>query len=211
MSKWAAIPIIIVLALGVGAGAYFCVLQTDKLAEAEAEIVGLEGDLDAEVLNAATLETNVATLETDVATLETNVSNLETELTDSGAEVASLTTRLATYTLLVENLTINLDVLDSIVYMWVISDFEYGGEVLDYAGIQSRLEDWREGMDALVEAVGDEELQELWDDWAELYDSEWGDWEYNYVRSSRLLRDVTERINELIDEDIEALEAKLSE
>ena len=102
MNKWVAIPVIIVLVLAVIAVGYLYLQQTNKLEEAESEIVALEGNvatLEGNVAtlegNVASLEGNVSTLEGNVATLEGEVSSLETELADSEAKVSSLSTELS--------------------------------------------------------------------------------------------------------------------
>ena len=76
MNKRIAIPLITVLAVGVSAGGYFVVQQSNKLRESESEIVALED--------------NVSTLEENVSTLEGNGSILEVKLTDLEAKVSTL-------------------------------------------------------------------------------------------------------------------------
>ena len=78
--KWLAITVIIILAIATIGGGYFYWQQTSKLAEANSEIVALEG--------------NAASLEGKVSSLEGNVSTLETNLADSEATVATLGTDL---------------------------------------------------------------------------------------------------------------------
>ncbi len=110
MNKWIAIPVIAVLAVGIIVGGYFLWQQTDKLGEAESEIVALEGNvstlegdvstLEGDVLtlegDVSTLEGNVSTLEGNVSTLEGNVSTLETDLAESEATASALEADLGT-------------------------------------------------------------------------------------------------------------------
>ena len=63
--KWLAVTVIIVLVVGVVGVGYLFLQETNKLGEAEAEIVSLEG-------NVASLEGNVSSLEGTVSTLEGN-------------------------------------------------------------------------------------------------------------------------------------------
>ncbi len=103
MNKWIAIPVIAVLAVGIIVGGYFLWQQTDKLGEAESEIVTLEGSVSILEGNVSTLEGNVSTLEGNVSTLEGNVSTLEgnvstlgTDLAESEATVSTLEADLGT-------------------------------------------------------------------------------------------------------------------
>ena len=102
MNKWIAIPVISVLVLGVIAVGYLYWQQTNKLGDAESEIVALEGNvttLEGDVAtlegDVTTLEGNVSTLEGDVTTLEGNVSTLEGNVTTLEGEVSTLETDLA--------------------------------------------------------------------------------------------------------------------
>ena len=83
MNKWIAIPVITVLAVGVSAAGYFVLQQTNKLREAESEIVALEE-------NVSALDVELADSEVRVSTLEENVSVLEVELTGLEAKVSTL-------------------------------------------------------------------------------------------------------------------------
>ena len=102
MNKWIAIPVIAVLAVGIIVGGYFLWQQTDKLGEAESEIVALEGNIttlegDVSTLegDVSTLEGNVSTLEGNVSTLEGNVSTLEGNISTLEGDVSTLETDLA--------------------------------------------------------------------------------------------------------------------
>ena len=85
--KWLAVTVIIILAVGTVGGGYLYLQETNKLKDAQSEIVALEG-------NVATLEGNVSSLEGNVSALEGNVSALETNLADSEATVSTLETDL---------------------------------------------------------------------------------------------------------------------
>lgn len=89
MNKWIAILVIAVLAVVVVVTGYSLWQQTNKLGEAESEIVALEG-------NVATLEGTISTLEANVSTLEGSVSTLETDLAESEATVSTLEADLET-------------------------------------------------------------------------------------------------------------------
>ena len=67
MNKWIAIPIIVVLAVGLIAIGFLYQQETNKLKDAESEIGGLER-------NVSTLEAQVSTLEGDLAAAEAQVS-----------------------------------------------------------------------------------------------------------------------------------------
>jgi predicted nucleic acid-binding Zn-ribbon protein len=76
MNKWITISIISVLAVGAIVLGVFYFLETDKLKEARADIVGLKG--------------NVSTLEGDLAAAQAEVTRLDGELTAAQAEVTRL-------------------------------------------------------------------------------------------------------------------------
>jgi len=73
MNRWIAIPVIIVLVVAVAAIGYFAVQQTNRLTEAESEIVALED--------------NVSTLEANISVLEAKVTDLEAALDKANDDV----------------------------------------------------------------------------------------------------------------------------
>ena len=82
MNKSIAISIIAVLAIAVIAVGYLYIQQTNKLTEAESEIVALQS--------------NVSTLEENLANSETEASNLKAELADTEAKMSVLESDLQT-------------------------------------------------------------------------------------------------------------------
>jgi len=70
MNKRIAIPVITVLAVGVSAGGYFVLQQSNKLRETESEIVALEQNVSALEENGSILEVKLTDLEAKVSTLE---------------------------------------------------------------------------------------------------------------------------------------------
>ena len=88
MSKWIAIPIIVVLAVGLIAIGVLYLQETNKLKDAESKIGGLEG-------NVSTLEAQVSTLQADLAAAEAEVSTLEGDLADAEAQVSALEARMS--------------------------------------------------------------------------------------------------------------------
>lgn len=90
MNKWIAISVIAVLAVGVIVVGYLFLQETNKLREAQSEIVVLERNVATLEGDVATLEGNVTTLEGNISTLEGNVTTLETDLAESEAIVSTL-------------------------------------------------------------------------------------------------------------------------
>jgi len=80
MRKFIAIPLIVILAVGVGVFTYFYLQEANRLQDAQSEIAALEED--------------VSSLEGNVSSLEGNVSSLEARLSDSEATVSSLEVQL---------------------------------------------------------------------------------------------------------------------
>ncbi|MBT9141475.1 MAG: Peptidyl-prolyl cis-trans isomerase B [Dehalococcoidia bacterium] len=102
MNKWIAIPVIAVLVIGIIVIGYFLWQQTDKLEEAESEIVALEGNVSALQTNLTESEATVSSLgaqlavaNAEIVALEGNVAALQTNLTESEATVSSLGAQLA--------------------------------------------------------------------------------------------------------------------
>ncbi len=89
MNKWIAIPVIAVLAIGVIGVGYLYWQQTNKLGEAESEIVALEG-------NVSTLEGNVSTLEVNLTESEVTVTTLEADLETANSRINSLQADVST-------------------------------------------------------------------------------------------------------------------
>ncbi len=81
MNKRIVIPVITVLMIGIIVAGYFLWQQTDKLREAESEIVALEG--------------NVTALQTNLAELEARISTLEAELVAANIEIVVLKRNIA--------------------------------------------------------------------------------------------------------------------
>ena len=87
MNKRVAISVITVLAVGVSAAGYFVVQQSNKLGEAESEIVALEQNVSALEENVSTLEENGSILEVKLTDLEAKVSTLEADLDKANDDV----------------------------------------------------------------------------------------------------------------------------
>lgn len=87
MNKRIAISVITVLAVGVSAGGYFVVQQSNKLGEAGSEIVALEDNVSALEENVSTLEENGSVLEVKLTDLEAKVSALEADLDKANDDV----------------------------------------------------------------------------------------------------------------------------
>ena len=157
MNKWIAIPVIAVLAIALAGGGYFLWQQTDKLGEAESEIVVLEG-------NVATLEGEVSTLETKLADSEAEVSTLTANLTDAQSQISSLQSDLAAAEALYD------DFKSDVTSRWasLLKTLELVGQTIK---LESSIYKKRPGeeqiaifksFDPLVEAIGDRELSRLW-------------------------------------------------
>ena len=87
MNKRIAIPVITVLAVGVSAGGYFVLQQSNKLRESESEIVALEENVSALEENVSTLEENGSILEVKLTDLAVKVSTLEADLEEANDDV----------------------------------------------------------------------------------------------------------------------------
>lgn len=87
MNKRIAISVITVLAVGVSAAGYFVVQQSNKLGEAESEIVALEDNVSALEENVSTLEESGSVLEVELSDLEAKVSALEAALEEANDDV----------------------------------------------------------------------------------------------------------------------------
>lgn len=87
MNKRIAISVITVLAVGVSAAGYFVVQQSNKLGEAESEIVALEDNVSALEENVSTLEESGSVLEVKLTDLEAKVSTLEAALEEANDDV----------------------------------------------------------------------------------------------------------------------------
>ncbi len=103
--KWLAITVIILLVAGLAAAGYFYLQETNKLKDAQSEIVALEG-------NVATLEENVSTLETNLADSEATVTTLETDLEVANAEIGDLQADLSTQQTINSSLEGNISTLE---------------------------------------------------------------------------------------------------
>jgi len=87
MNKRIAISVITVLAVGVSAGGYFVLQQSNKLRESESEIVALEENVSTLEENVSTLEENGSVLEVELSDLEAKVSTLEAALEEANDDV----------------------------------------------------------------------------------------------------------------------------
>lgn len=82
MKKRIALPVIVVLAIGIIASGYFLRQQTDNLGAAQTEIIAIEA-------NVSTLETNLANSEATVSTLEANIEEANASNDKLKADVAT--------------------------------------------------------------------------------------------------------------------------
>jgi predicted nucleic acid-binding Zn-ribbon protein len=80
MDKRIAIPIMVLLVVGLIGVGYLYVQQTNKVRSAEAEVAALEREIVAVENEASALEREVSTLEGEVSTLRKRVSTLEADL-----------------------------------------------------------------------------------------------------------------------------------
>lgn len=95
MNKWMTISIISVLAIGVVVAGGFYFQETDKLKDAQTEIVGLEGNVSTLQTELATAEAEVSTLEGDLAVSEAEISALESDVSALEGNIFALETELA--------------------------------------------------------------------------------------------------------------------
>ena len=100
MNKWIAIviPIISLLAVGVMVTGVVYLHGTNKLNDAQDEIVALEGNVSTLESNVLALEAEVSTLEGDLAAAEAEVSTLEAKVLALESDVLALGAGLAPIT-----------------------------------------------------------------------------------------------------------------
>lgn len=165
MSKWIAIPVIIVLVIAVAGGGYFSWLQTNNLGEAEADIVvlednvsNLEGDVADREEKLADSEAEVATLEADLTDAESQISSLESDYATSQSQVSSLQSQVSSAQGKYNSLKQEIDGCEP--YAEILEKYffveAFYFEMSDIADVTN-----------LVDDTGDTELEEKWEAWVD--------------------------------------------
>ena len=216
--KWLAITVIIILAIVLAGGGYFLWQYITELDEAEAEIVTLEGNVSSLEGDVSTLEGDVAVLEKELADSEAEVSTLEADLSEAQSQISSLQSDLTAAQAKVNELE---DFKWELGSLWdsLKPKLTLGAAILNFwngaaqvvAGEKTELEYEVESTSFLVtgtvqtEVIGNDELTGLWDDFVSYAEQEK---ETEMFSSFAALTDL---LMDLIDQDIVAIEAQLSE
>ena len=173
-----------------------------NLTAAQGEIQTLQSDLAAEQSKSAKLETDLTEAQAQIGTLGDDLDKAESDLATAQTKVSKLegvrTELRSLWEPLKEKLSVRAAIADffatvSLLAAGEISELEATRRTLVFLGMQPDIED-----------IGDAELSQLWEDFITY--AEQG----KETEMLGKLAALVERVSDLIDPDIEVLEAQLS-
>jgi len=171
---------------------------------AQAEVASLQSELAGVQSDLAATETDLATSESDLATAQSRISSLQSDFTAAQAKVSELEDFKTELGSLWDSLEPKLTLAGAILNFW-------NGAAQVLAGEKTELEyevqttKFLDIATVQTEVIGNDELIELWDDVVSYSQQEK---ETEFFSSFAALTDL---LMDLIDPDIVAIEAKLSE
>jgi Skp family chaperone for outer membrane proteins len=207
--KWFLLGVTLLLAslLAVGCGVpqedYDAVVAERDAAQAEAtslqsELAGVQGELDDTKRDLSTTESNLATAESDLATAQNEIKSAQTSASEARSQLNSMKADMtSSFTSLREKLSVQEAILN---YWNYTAKSTYGEtsmeEFLTYAAL------FLVNTGTKIDAVGNAELSQLWENFI-TYAA------LDEVEMMISLTTLTDLINDLINQDTEAIDAKL--
>lgn len=152
-------------------------------------------DYDAVVAERDAAQTQVASLESDLAATEADLATAESDLAAAQAQVSQLEDFKTELTSSWASLSPKLELINQITYIFAL--YEAGEDILVGFAIL--------GFTPYVDAVGDTELSEIWEQCLEFINQ----WEG--TQFDQKFAELIDRALELVEADIEAMEAQLPE
>ena len=175
--------------------------QSD-LATEQGKSAKLGSDLAAEQSKAAKLETDLTEAQAQIGTLGDDLDKAESDLATAQIKVSKLEGVQTELRPLWDSLQKKLAVQQAIVDFWSTVSLLAAGEISETEATLRTLVFMGMGPD--IEEVGDAELSQLWEDFITYAQ------QGKEAKMLSSLGALTERVSDLIDQDIEALEAQLS-
>jgi outer membrane murein-binding lipoprotein Lpp len=152
-------------------------------------------EYDAVVAERDAAQSQVASLESDLAATESDLATAESDLAAAQAQVSQLEGFKTELTSSWASLLPKLELINQITNIFALS--EAGGEVEVFAAVM--------GLTPYVDAVGDTELSEIWDQCLEFID------QGKATAFDHKFAELIDKALELAETDIEAIEAQLPE
>lgn len=165
------------------------------LAATESDLSATEDDLAATQSDLAATQSELADAESQISSLKSAASKAKSDLSAAQAQVKELEGFKTDVDSLWDSLSPKLELINRIAELFAL--FE-AGEALEWVAKLVDLDDY-------VDPVGDATLSELWQVSIDHWDND------EYVEFDPTFAEVINRALELVEEDIEAIEAKLSE
>lgn len=154
-----------------------------------------EDDLAATQSDLAATQSELADAESQVSSLKSAASKAKSDLSAARDEVSELEGFKTDVDSLWDSLSPKLELISQIAEVFALYEAD---ESVQMAAAFF-------GLGSYIDAVGDTELSELWDEVMDLFEEE------KYVESDLKFAEAINRALELVEEDIEAIEARLSE
>jgi len=209
MKKWFLVGVMLLLAssLVVGCGVpqedYDAVVAERDAAQAEAtslqsELAGVQGELDDTKRDLSTTESNLATAESNLATANTRITSLESSASEARSQLNSMKADMtSSFTSLQEKLTVQAAILD---YWNYAAKSTYSETSMEKYFTYTA--SFMVNTGTKIDAVGNAELSQLWENFI-TYAA------LDEVEMMISLTTLTDLINDLINQDTEAIDAKL--
>lgn len=176
-------------------------LQSDFAAE-QNKAEELESDLTAERSNSQNLENDLTAAQAQMETLEDDINKVENDLATAQRQLSELRGVETELRSLWDSLQEKMALREAITDFWCVASLAAAGEITESeATIRATV---FLGKTDDIENIEDAELSQLWEDFFTYAEKE------KEAECLSSLAAFTERISDLIDQDIEAIEAQLS-
>ena len=237
MSKWVAIPIMVVLALAVGAGVFLYMQQTTKLEETESDLAVTQSNLAVTKSNLAATESELETTENtleetedDLADTQSELATTQSDLADAESQISSLNSKVSSLQSEVSGVKSDLAAVQSeystfesdVTSLWesLLKKLELEQQLMKFMGTiyeegtselrQEQITIFK-SVAPLVDDINDGELTRLWAETWPSYLQETTEDEQTLWLMFEEFSDFIDRVSTLIEDDLDELHALLAD